>query len=164
MRLSSPDDKELAQVEDFSSTSPVSPTVTSPVLRTSTSFPSVHRALYAVQGQRLRQGADVDIANLLQLPQFYWNNWDQWSLSGMGMPGAQGGIDPSSLNQAGNTDSDLQPIWDLPAHDPPRASMPRGSETLYNTTLGPDEAPNQTAVTNALLRYMLEGSQGGILP
>jgi hypothetical protein len=153
MRLSSPDAQDV-ESDQISPAVAVPIMATSPTRRTSTSFPSVHRALYEVQGLRLGQSADVDISNLLQLPQYYWNNWDQWTNSGILANEGQGANDLFQLNDP------LEPIWDMPIVSS-GGNGAVGLTSQYHGTPNTIEAQSQEAVTTALLRYMLDGAQGG---
>jgi len=150
MRLSSPDDDKI-ELDNDSPSSGRAIVGTSPVWSSSRSFPSVHRALYALQGHRLDQNADVDIANLLQFPQYYWNNWDQWMSNSMD--------DIGETNHSHLTSSSLAPTdpsWSLP-------SLAAGNEHLGQSQELPSnaEAQGQAAVSTALLQYMLQGAHGG---
>ena len=155
MRLSSPDDNVVAT--DY--VSPVNGAATygtSPVQHTSTSFPAVHRALYAVQGDRLNQSNEVDISNLLQLPQYYWNNWDQW------MSNAIHSAEGSNIADAFSTDDSRLPddsVWGIPLNSSDE-SIGVGFSGQQHEISSTVEAQGQAAVTTALLKYMLEGAQG----
>ena len=163
MRLSSPDG-HTSNAEQTSSTlgTSVAGADTSPIQRTSTSFPSVHRALYAVQGHRLGQSSElVDIANLLQLPQFYWNNWDQWISNDAG--GTTVGSDPFAPHDKGiaDTSRSVEPVWDMSTVAPSGGiAGASGSQDHPLPSVSGPEGPDQNAVTAALLRYMMEGAQG----
>lgn len=154
MRLSSPDDNP-AMVDYVSPIDGSATTGTSPVQHTSTSFPAVHRALYAVQGDRLNQSNEVDISNLLQLPQYYWNNWDQWMSNAVHVGEGPGGADAFSLNDVRlPTDA----VWTIPL-DSSEGVSGEGFLGQQHQTTSSAEAQGQAAVTTALLRYMLEGAQ-----
>lgn len=120
---------------------------------TTSSFPSVHRALYAVQGQRLRQPAEVDIASLLQLPQVYWNNWDQWASNGIDSASGQTGTQYNHLG--GHNESHM---WGTPTFVPGGDAPPDSTVAFHSTDSNTEDAASQTAVNIALLRYMLDGS------
>ena len=154
MRLSSPDDNPVAA--DYASpTEGGAPMEASPVRYTSTTFPGVHRALYAVQGDRLSQSNDVDISNLLQLPQYYWNNWDQWMANAI--PSAE---DPNQAGAFSLDDPGLleDTVWSI-LPDAAEEDTGVGMTVQQHQTSSSAEAQGQAAVTTALLRYMLEGSQ-----
>ena len=137
-----------------------------------TGFPSVHRALSAVQRERLARPPEVDLSNLLQLPQFFWNNWDQFPLGGANgqdlMTEGQviaGPVDHfASVPQSSRAG---EAGW---AHD---GDGDRSRRTEAGADgVGPNSAmlpsfpteavfePDQSAINNALLRYMLGSHQG----
>jgi hypothetical protein len=154
MRLSAPDDNPVT-VDCFSPTDGSATMGTSPVQHISTSFPAVHRALYAVQGDRLNQSNEVDISNLLQLPQYYWNNWDQWMSNAIHVAEGPNGADAFPLNDA-HLPTDT--LWNVPLNTSVGAGCEDPSGQHHQTPTSA-EAQGQAAVTTALLRYMLEGAQ-----
>jgi hypothetical protein len=105
-----------------------------------------------MQGHRLSQSASVDISSLLQLPQYYWNNWDQWMADGLQAAEGENGLDHLALSNA--TDS----VWSVPLDTMPVDST-GGTLHQHHEVPSSAEAQGQAAVTAALLRYMLEGTQ-----
>jgi hypothetical protein len=155
MRLSSPDGNPVA-TDHVSPVDGGATLGTSPLQHTSTSFPAVHRALYAVQGDRLNQSNEVDLSNLLQLPQYYWNNWDQWMSSAIHSAEGSDRADDFSLDDSRMPDDT---VWSIPL-DSSEGRIGVGFSGQQHQTPSSVEAQGQAAVTTALLKYMLEGAQG----
>lgn len=176
MRLSSPDidDGRIDLVTSNTGPSPGTATNATPAARSpmmSTSFPSVHRALYAVQGKRLTQAAEVDLSNFMQLPQFYWNNWDQFGSTANANVGWNATMDGGPIGyMADGVGDNTQWTWDTPTtssgvqyHDSTSTIQPNGMINMPGgSQSGSLEGPDQAAITAALLKYMLRGNQQNV--
>lgn len=151
MRLSCPDDNTFTS-DHLSPALDGTNIGISPVQYPSTSFPGVHRALYAVQGDRLGQASDIDISSLLQLPQYYWNNWDQW------MSTAVEDRNQPDIDSLGNPAYISDSIWNMPMPASQDTGIGGLDSLSYEASTNP-ESQSQAMVTSALLRYMMEGTQ-----